>query len=114
MLEKVVILFDPEYSNVSNSPGYKIVPLIARSVSDVTEVPAILIDLKLLLLLLIKEPVGSVGLVVKLTELKLVALPDKDTVTKTGLYKSVTEYIELVKAAYDAVVYCFDPVAAEL
>ena len=49
-----------------------------------------------------------------MTVLKLVALPDKVTVIKAGLYKSVTEYIELVKAANEAVVYCFDPVAAEL
>jgi hypothetical protein len=52
--------------------------------------------------------------VVKLTVLKLVALPDKVTVIKAGLYKSATEYIELVKAAYESVVYCFDPVAPEL
>ncbi len=56
----------------------------------------------------------SVGRVLRVTVLKLVALPDKVTVIKAGLYKSVTEYIELVKAAYDAVVYCFDPVTFEL
>ncbi|CAB4904686.1 unannotated protein [freshwater metagenome] len=73
-----------------------------------------MIDFQPLEMPLVKEPVGSVGLVVKLTVLKLVALPDKVTVIKAGLYKSVTEYIELVKAANEAVVYCFDPVAAEL
>ena len=113
MLVKLVMLFDPEYSNVSNCPGCKIVP-VPDSTSDVTRLPAILIDFQLLLLPLIKEPVGVVGRGLKATELKLVALPDKDTVIKAGLYKSVTEYIELVKAANEAVVYCFDPVAAEL
>ena len=51
---------------------------------------------------------------VRVTELKLVALPDKVTLINAGLYNSVTEYIELVKAANEAVVYCFDPVTAEL
>ncbi len=73
-----------------------------------------MIDFQPLELPLTKDPVGSVGRVVKLTVLKLVALPDKVTVIKAGLYKSATEYIELVKAANEAVVYCFDPVTFEL
>ena len=41
-----------------------------------------MIDFQPLEMPLVKEPVGSVGLVVKLTVLKLVALPDKVTVIK--------------------------------
>ncbi len=47
---------------------------------------------------------------VRVTELKLVALPDKVTLINAGLYKSVTEYIELVKAANEAVDYINDVV----